>query len=54
MVMYMNKKKAKFIERGEIRRDYRRKDLTPSDFLFPCDYEEAEMMDCFDDVIDDD
>ena len=40
--MVMLRKKAKFIERGEIRRDYGRKDLMPSDFLFDCDYEDEE------------
>lgn len=30
------------VPKGESTRDYRRKDLTPSDFIFECDYEEED------------
>lgn len=42
MSIYMKKRKPKFIKRGEISRDYYRHDVTPSDFLFPCDYDDEE------------
>jgi len=37
---YMIRRRRYLIPKGEIVRDYRRKDLTPSDFIFSCDWEE--------------
>lgn len=39
---YLQRRRPKFIPKGEILRDYYRHDLTPTDFLFDSDYEEAE------------
>lgn len=47
MVHYMLRRRY-VVPRGERVRDYHRKDLTPSDFLFSCDYDndDEEVVDC--------
>jgi len=39
--MYMCRRKF-YIPKKEIFRDYYRKDLTPSDYLLPCDYVDSD------------
>ena len=43
-VHYMQKRRI-LIPKGESVRDYQRKDVTPSDFLFDCDYKEDDEDD---------
>ena len=42
---YMQRKRPRFISKGEIARDYHRHDLSPSDFILLVDWDDSSFND---------